>query len=231
MDIIKIILTSLLSIAVMFILAKFSGHKQIAQLDFYNYISGITIGSIAAELATELEKPSEPLTAMLVYGVVAVVLNKIELKNPRLRKYTSGTPTILMHNGNIYRDNLKQSKLDLSTFLMMCRQEGYFNLSDIQTAVFEYNGTISFLPSSGRRPATPDDMGIVIPQEHIFTEIIMDGRILGNNIKRCGFDLNWLKKRLQEQGFAAPSDIFLGLYNEDGSVVFYPNKNSADSKN
>ena len=74
MEIIKVILTSLLSAAVLFLLAKIMGHKQISQLDFFDYITGITIGSIAAELATELEDPLKPLIAMVVYGVIAVLL-------------------------------------------------------------------------------------------------------------------------------------------------------------
>lgn len=74
MEIIQIILTSLLSIATLFVIAKIMGHKQVAQLDFFDYITGITIGSIAAELATELEEPLKPLIAMIIYGIVAVAL-------------------------------------------------------------------------------------------------------------------------------------------------------------
>ena len=99
MEIIKVILTSLLSAAVLFLLAKIMGHKQISQLDFFDYITGITIGSIAAELATELEDPLKPLIAMVVYGVIAVLLSILTNKFPRTRKYINGTPTILMHNG------------------------------------------------------------------------------------------------------------------------------------
>ena len=74
MDALNIILTSLLSALALFIIAKILGHKQMSQLDFFDYITGITIGSIAAELATELENPWKPLIAMVVYGVVAVSL-------------------------------------------------------------------------------------------------------------------------------------------------------------
>ena len=108
MEIIKVILTSLLSAAVLFLLAKIMGHKQISQLDFFDYITGITIGSIAAELATELEDPLKPLIAMVVYGVIAVPLSILTNKFSRTRKYINGTPTILMHNGKFYRKNMKK---------------------------------------------------------------------------------------------------------------------------
>lgn len=85
MEIIKIILTSLLSVAALFVITKIMGHKQLAQLDFFDYISGITIGSIAAELATELEKPFQPLIAIAVYGVVSVGLSLITHKFPKMR--------------------------------------------------------------------------------------------------------------------------------------------------
>ena len=158
MEIIKVILTSLLSAAVLFLLAKIMGHKQISQLDFFDYITGITIGSIAAELATELEDPLKPLIAMVVYGVIAVLLSILTNKFPRTRKYINGTPTILMHNGKFYRKNIKKAKLDLSEFMVMCRQQGYFDLNDIQMAIFEFNGKLSILPVSGKRPVNPSGM-------------------------------------------------------------------------
>jgi len=112
MDVLKLVLTALLSVISLFIITKLMGHKQVAQLDFFDYISGITIGSIAAELATELEKPYKPLIALCIYGLVSVILNILSGKIPRVRKYINGTPTILMSGGKIYRKNLKKAKLD-----------------------------------------------------------------------------------------------------------------------
>ena len=134
---IKLCLIALGSFAVLFLVAKFIGHKQIAQLDFFDYITGITIGSIAAEMATELEEPWKPLTAMFLYGGVTLLLSIISNKFPRSRKYLNGSPTILMDNGKLFYKNLKKAKLDLSEFMVMCRQQGYFDLTNIQTAVFE----------------------------------------------------------------------------------------------
>ena len=107
MDIIKVTLTSVLSAVSLFIIAKFMGHKQMSQLDVFDYITSITIGSIAAELATELEKPILPLVAMIVYGVITVILTTITSKLPRMRKFINGTPTIIMNSGKIYRKNMK----------------------------------------------------------------------------------------------------------------------------
>ena len=222
MDIIKLILVSAFSAASLFIIAKAMGHKQMSQLDFFDYITGITIGSIAAEMATELEQPWKPLLAMVVYGVITVLLTLLTSKLPQMRKFINGTPTIIYNGGKLYRQNMKKAKMDLSEFMVMCRQEGYFNLNDIQTAVFEYNGRLSILPKATKRPANPTDLNLTPTPEHIQTEVIMDGRILNENLKRMGLDQNWLKKELQRLGYGSAGAIFLGLCDQDRNLSVFP---------
>lgn len=221
MDIIKVILTSFFSALILFIIAKIMGHRQVSQLDFFDYITGITIGSIAAELATELETPWKPAIAMVVYGTIAFLLNIITSKFPRTRKYINGSPAILMSGGKLYRKNMKKAKLDLSEFLMMCREEGYFDLNDIQTAVFENNGKLTVLPKSLTRPATPEDLNLNPKEDNINTEIIMDGRILEENLKRMGLDLTWLNKQLKAQGYRNAKEIYLGLCDKDNQLSLF----------
>ena len=221
MEIITVLLTSLLSVVALFLIAKIMGHKQMSQLDFFDYISGITIGSIAAELATELEEPLKPLIAIAVYGATAVLLSKITSLFPKTRKYINGTPTILMNNGKLYRENLKKAKLDLSEFMVMCRQQGYFDLSDIQTAVFEFNGKLSILPVSTKRPANPKDLNLSPAPEYIQTEVIMDGRVLDENLKRMGLDSKWLQKQLTAKGCKMPQEVFLALCDENNQLTVF----------
>ena len=224
MEIIKVILTALLSVAALFIITKIMGHKQVAQLDFFDYVSGITIGSIGAELATELESPERPLIALAVYGVVSLFLNLLAHKLPRTRKYINGTPTILLDAGKLYRENLKKAKLDLSEFMLLCREQGYFDLDEIQTAVFEHNGKLSILPKADNRPATPKDLKIQVKESHIGVEIIMDGRVMGENLSRMGRDRKWLNDRLRRQGYKGEGEIFLAIYHaKEDKLTFYPN--------
>ncbi len=224
MEYLQILLTAFLSAAALFIIAKIIGHKQMSQLDFFDYITGITIGSIAAEMATELEKPLRPLLAMLVYGMVAVGLSILGSKCPRLRKYINGAPSILMSGGKIYRKNLKKAKLDLSEFMVMCRQQGYFNLNDIHTAVFEYNGRLNILPLADARPATPADLSLTPTPASIHVEVIMDGRILEENLHRMGLDAVWLSRRLTEQGYSSAKSIFLGLCDDKHTLSLFEGK-------
>ena len=225
MEIIKVILTALLSVASLFIITKIMGHKQVAQLDFFDYVSGITIGSIGAELATELEKPYKPLIALAIYGLASLLLNLLAHKIPRIRKYINGTPTILMNDGKLYRKNLKQAKLDLSEFMLLCREQEYFDLDEIQTAIFEHNGKLSILPKAANRPATPDDLKITAKATHIGVEVIMDGRVMGENLSRMGRDVNWLNKRLKTEGCKDVKDIFLGIYRpEEDKLTLHKNE-------
>lgn len=221
MDIIKVILTSLLSAVALFIIAKIIGHKQMSQLDFFDYITGITIGSIAAELATELENPEKPFAAMVVYGVISFLLSILTSKLQKSRKYVNGTPSIIMDSGKIYRNNMKKAKLDLSEFMVMCRQQGYFNLSDIQTAVFEYNGNLSILPVSDKRPVNMADLNIEAKKEYISTEVIMDGRLLNENLDRLSLDLKWLESQVKVQGFSSVKEVFLGICDSDNQLTLY----------
>lgn len=222
MDWIKVLLVSTLSFAVLFLIAKFVGHKQIAQLDFFDYVTGITVGSIAAEMATELEQPWRPLLAMLVYGLISLLLGFLMSRYQRSRKYINGTPSILFDKGKLYRANLKKAKLDLSEFMVLCRQQGYFDLNAIRTAVFEYNGKLSILPVSQSRPLTPEDLQLAPEQEDVLTELIMDGRILEENLKRMGLDLTWLSHQLAEQGFHHAREIFLAVCDRKQTLRCYP---------
>lgn len=206
------------------------GHKQIAQLDFFDYVTGITIGSIAAELATELEEPWRPLVALVIYGLVSWLLSVLSNKYPRSRKYLNGTPTILMDHGKLYRENLKKAKLDLSEFMVMCRQQGYFDLTSIETAVFEYNGKLTILPVSTQRPATPNDLQLAPEQELLFTELIMDGRILEDNLKRMGLDRTWLDKQLSQRRIDSPKDVFLAVCDRNLKLVVYENSKVEDEE-
>ena len=221
MKFLTLCLTALGSFAALFIIAKFIGRKQVSQLDFFDYITGITIGSIAAEMATELEEPWKPLIAMIIYGSVTLLLSSVTIKFPRVRKFLNGTPTILMDHGKLYRENLKKSKLDLSEFMVLCRQQGYFDLTDIQTAVFEYNGKLTILPVSSQRPATPNDLNLAPEQELLFTELSMDGRVLDENLSRMGLNRVWLEKQLKASGVQSADEVFLAVCDRNLKFVLF----------
>mgnify|MGYP000252932454 CR=1 FL=1 len=221
-DILKIIITSAISIIVLFILTKLMGNKQVSQLSMFDYIIGISIGSIAAELSTELENPENTLAAMIVYAVIAYFVSIVTEKSTHMRKMIIGRPLILFDNGKLYRNNFKKARIDISDFLTQCRIQGYFDLSQIQTAIFESNGSLSILPVEENRPIEPSDMNMKPIQQEILVNVIMDGHINDENLKLTGNDETWLQKQMKSKGFNNAKEVYLGLVNTvDNTTLLY----------
>ena len=127
MDLLKIVALSFGSVIFLFILTKLMGNKEMSQLSMFDYIIGITIGSIAAEMSTALESDfMQPVVAMAVYAVVSIIISILSYKSIKARRIISGTSLILLDNGELYRNNLKKAKLDLNEFLMLCRTSRIF---------------------------------------------------------------------------------------------------------
>ena len=221
MDYAHILLTSIGSVVVLFILTKIMGYKQMSQLSMFDYITGITIGSIAAEMATSLEDDfMKPLLAMVVYGVVAWLISFCCLKSFTFRRFVTGKATILYNNGKLYEENFKKAKLELNEFLMMARNGGYFDLSTIDTIILEANGKLSFLQKSTERPATPADLNLTPQQEVVLPVVIEDGRIMHKNLKHAGVNEDWLENKLKEQK-TSQKDVFLGICDGNKNLVIY----------
>lgn len=215
-------LTTLLSLAALFLLTKMMGPKQVSQMTMFDYVTGITIGSSAAELATELEEPIKPLTAIIVYGLAAVAISLLTNKSLKARALFNGKPLVLLENGVIYRENLKKARLDLSEFLTYCRIGGWFDLSQLQTAVLENNGVISFLPKEKDRPATPTDLDLNPKQSQVQTPFVMEGRLMRDNIQQAGKEDSWVQQNLQRQGYANEREVLLAVWDGKEKLTVFP---------
>lgn len=221
-DLWKIAITTFVSLAELFLLCKLMGNKQISQLSMFDYIVGITIGSIAAEFATELENPIYPAFAALIYALCAVAISLLTQKSLRLRRFFAGRPILLMDGGVIYKENMQRARFDLSDFLTLCRIAGYYDISDLQTAILEENGTVSFLPKSDHRPLCGADVCQYPRQEYPLVNVVMDGKVLERTLRAHGRNEVWLNDRLKELGYRGPKDVFLATMDMDGGVTAYP---------
>ncbi len=229
-DILKVVVLSVVSEIVLFVLTKLMGNKEMSQLSMFDYIIGITIGSIAAEMATALESDyMQPLVAMVVYAIVAIAISLTCNKSLKARRFIYGDSLILMNNGKLYRKNFKTAKLDLNEFLVQCRSNGYFNIADIDTAILESNGKISFLPKSTSRPATPMDLNLSPDAATITVDLILDGQVVHENLKNVGHDEMWLQKQLVSQGFEKPEQIFLATLDNQDNLSLYENNDLNNS--
>lgn len=222
MDVLRILLSALASLALLFLLTKLMGDKQVSQLTMFDYVTGITIGSIAAEMATDLEGGILPeAVAMVVYAVITFLISYATSKSMALRKFFSGKPIILFEKNKLYRNRLMKAHLDLNDFLAMCRLAGYFDLSQVESAIMEHNGNISFLPKSANRPLTPSDTGASVEAETPYTNLIVDGKVIEENLHNVGKNMEWLKKTIREYGYSKESEIFLLLADENNNVRLY----------
>lgn len=230
-EILYIIALSLGSLIALFILTKLMGYRQMSQMSMFDYINGITIGSIAAEMATSLEENfAQPLTAMIVYALAALFLSWLGTKSIRARKLIEGKPVILLNKGTLYEKNLKKAKLDISEFLVQCRINGYFDLSNLETAILEGNGKISFLPKAANRPMTPNDLQLAPKQDYMVANIIIDGKVMIKNLQHTGNDMKWLNNQLKGKGAKRIEDILLATCDKENTVTVYFKNSDVKSK-
>ncbi len=213
MELLKIVIVSIGSIAILFLLTKLMGDREMSELSMFDYINSITIGSIAAEMATSLEGDFlKPLTAMIVYGLVSFLISYATCKSIKLRRFFEGHTILLYQNGRLYEKNLLRAKIDVNEFLSMCRSSGYFDLQEIHTAILETNGKLSIIPYAEHRPVTPSDLNLNPQQNLVLANVIIDGKILKNNLKSTGNDEKWLEKQLSAHGVTNMKEVILATY-------------------
>ena len=210
------------SLVVLFLLEKLMGNKQVSQMTMFDYMVGITIGSIGAELATELEEPVKPLTALVVYGVVAAGISVLTSKSVKAQSLITGKPLVLLEDGVIYRENLKKARLDLNEFLTYCRIGGWFDLNQLQSAVLEHNGAVSFLPKEKDRPATPSDLDLSPQQSQVQIPFVMDGKLLKENVEKSGKAEVWVRRKLTALGYQDESRVLLALWDGQEKLTVFP---------
>ena len=198
------------------------GKKQISQLNFFDYCIGISIGSIAAAMAIEDDRPFHyPLIAMIVYAVIAFLLSFLTDKSIKARHVINGTPMILIENGKLIRQNMKKVRMDLNELLCECRVSGYFDISQVEYAIMETNGRISILPKSDSRPVQPSDMNMTPQKACLCANVIVDGNIMRQNLKNIGKDEQWLSSQLKLKKIGSHKDVFLATCDENGTLTIF----------
>ena len=220
MEILQISITAAASMAILFILTKIMGNRQMSDLSMFDYINSITIGSIAAEMATSLEGDyKKPLTAMIVYGLLSFSISYLTCKSIILRRFFEGHALLLYQNGQVFEKNLMKAKIDIDEFLEMCRIKGFFDLKNVHTAILETNGDLSIIPIAKERPVTPSDLNLTPSQDVLLANVIIDGRILKNNLKSTGNNERWLEKQLSAHGVTDIKEIVLATYDSNNNKL------------
>ena len=203
------------------------GKKQVSQFSLFDYVIGISIGNFAAEMALNLDSDYMHGTiAVIVFGIVAYLVSFITLKNLKLRRFFIGDPTIIIEDGKILYKNLKKTKFDINDLLEECRINGYFDISQIDYALMEANGKISFLAKPDYQTPTNKDLKINKQKIGLCANLIIDGEIIYESLKIMHKDKKWLMHEINIKGYKLEDIILATLDLEETLKVYGKNVNS-----
>jgi len=212
-------LKAVIAFVVVLLMARWLNKEQLSQLTFYDWIVSITIGSIAANLATDPEgRTLEHVVVLVVFSAAAYLTGMITEKSRPLRKLIEGEPTVVIHNGRILEHNMAKLHYNLDNLLSQLRDKNVFNIEDVEFALLEGNGGLSVLLKSQKRPVTPADLNIPTSYEGISSEIIVDGQVIYQNLKQNQLDEQWLIAELKKRGYNSPRDIVFASLSSDGQL-------------
>jgi len=220
MDYLEVFGRTLAAFAGLLVMMRLSGKQQVQQLSIFEYIVGITIGSTASFLSVDIKEAFFPTLLGLVMWVgFGILLNNISLRSRRWGKILRGEPTILIQNGRILEEAMRKvPNFTVDDLLMGLRSKDVFDLSQVEFAVLELDGSLSVVKKSQHRPVTPHDLGLPTSYEGLPVELVYDGRIIEKNLKGANLDREWLLARLKAQGVADLDEVMLAQLNTDGTL-------------
>lgn len=212
-----VLIDSSVAFIYLFIISKLLGKKQIAQLEFIDYTVGISLGSIAAEMATNTETPFYFfLIAMSIFFALAMLVAIIGRKCTFLKRWLKGKPATLIYDGKIDYKQLKKNKIDVNDLLSMLREKNYFDISDVAYAVFEPSGDLSVMPVGGQKPVVIEDLDESKIKKASLTDVlIVDGAVSYSGLSEVKKNTDWLFARLKIKNKADLDKVILAVYDDE----------------
>ena len=220
-EITNVILRTILVLVLIFFLFKLMGKKQVSQMSMFDYITGITIGSIAADISLDIEKNiTSGIVCLIIYCITDILISYLSLKSSKLRKFLEGREVPLIIDGKINRENMSKNKITINILQTEARLMGYFSLDEINTAILEPSGMISFEPKEKVKPATKKDMGVISTDKGLVYNLIVDGEILKDNLKNSKKTEKWLNRQLKVHGKKLEDILLLTIDNEEKINIY-----------
>lgn len=227
MELLDVVLRCLVSLVALFLVTKLIGKRQVSQMSLFDYVIGISIGNFAAEMAINLD--SEYLhgtVAVIVFGLVAYLVSIFTIKSLKARQFFIGDPTMLIQDGKILYKNLRKVKFDINDLLEECRINGYFDISEIDYALMEANGKISFLAKPDYQSPVNRDLKIKKNRTGLCSNLIVDGQIMHEALRQVHKDEKWLRHEIKVKGFKLEDVLLATLDLEDNFTVYGKNVNT-----
>ncbi|MCJ7841184.1 DUF421 domain-containing protein [Lederbergia sp. NSJ-179] len=206
-------------IVVLFLLTKWLGKKQLSHLSFFEYIVGITIGSIAAEISTGLESNIiNGVYSLIVWTAIPFFAGLIGMKSKKFRNFIEGSSTVVIKNGKIQEENLSKEQYTVDELLQLLRKKDAFQVADVEFAILEPNGDLNVMLKKDKRPVTPEDLQLDVAPEKIPQTVIMEGKVMDVALSARGLSRAWLDTELEKLGVAL-DNVYVGQVDAYGQLT------------
>jgi len=218
-DFLEITIRAILAYFTLLLLARLMGKREISQLTFFDYIVGISIGSITGNLITNTTLSFLTLLpAIIVFSSLQIIISYITLKSPSLRTLFKGTKTVLIENGNINEKNMRKTRINLDELTSKLREKNVFKFQDVEFAFIETDGQFSVQKKGNKQPVTPSDLNMPTEYSGYSPLLIEDGVINEQVLRNKGLTKSWLKQQLSDQGVLDINQVMLGQIDNMGNL-------------
>lgn len=201
------------------ILTRLLDKTQVGQLTLYEYVSGITIGSLAATIAaSDPDKVWSNYYDLILFVLLTYLISICTMKSRPFRTFIEGSPSIIIQNGRIIKENMKSLRFDLDELNALLRAKDIVDISEVQYAILETTGEMSILKKAAVQPLTKSDMNIHLTDPTLPVEIIMDGEIIEENLKNQNLTHAWLAEQLKVRNIKSASNIMYAVIDSKGQL-------------
>lgn len=210
---------TIIAYILLLILTRMMGRKMVAQVTFFDFVVAIIVGSVVANISVNQDKPVvSGFTVLVVLSAMTICIQFLLLKSLLLRKLIDFGSIVVIENGKIISENLKTTRLRLDNLLMLLRENDAFSIADVEYAVLETDGKLSVLKKSQKQPVTPSDLNISTAYIGLSIDIIMDGKVMEENLRGANLDKAWLLQKLKAQNYRCVEDVFYAGLDTSGNL-------------
>ncbi|MFC7370100.1 YetF domain-containing protein [Fictibacillus iocasae] len=211
---------TVLGFAFLLFLMRLLGKKQLGELTFFNYATGIAMGNIIGDMVVHKEITVMESLASLTAWAAAVFLVELVNKKSMFSKFlTKSEPTILIKKGQIEQKHMKKMQMTMDDLLMLLRNASVFDIQEVEYAVMEPNGQLSVLKKPLKDSVTKEDLNLQ-PESGMYlpTALVSEGKLLKNSLKEYALTEDWLNSRLKEADVSSMKDVYFAQLTEDGEL-------------
>ncbi|MDF2628494.1 MAG: putative rane protein [Symbiobacteriaceae bacterium] len=209
---------TLFSFALLWAMTRIMGKKQISQLTLFDYITGITVGSLTANLIATPETWRPIAMSLAIWTGLTYTFHRLAQQGRSISRFLDDKPTILIRNGKVMEENLSRMRLTIQDLTAMLRVKGWFDLAQVEFALLETNGDLSVLPCSQYRPLQPHDMALSTSYEGLSTQVMQEARPISHGLREVGLDEAWLRAELDRLGIRR-DEVFSAWLASNGTLV------------